>query len=292
MMDGVIVVNKPEGITSFDVVRKIKKLCNTKKVGHTGTLDPLAAGVLPVCIGRATKIVDFLMDGTKLYEAVLKLGIVTDTYDREGSIIETHEIPLSEEIVRSAILKFIGEIYQIPPMYSALKVNGQKLYELARQGIEIERKPRKINIYSINILKMKLPNVTFQVNCSKGTYIRSLCYDIGREIGSGGAMWKLLRLSTGGFNISEAVAFDELTEANINSHVISIDAALRNYKKVYFENSFSKFLYNGVLIKTSVLPYGIEANINYLVYLKNGDFIGIGSLSDKGFKINKLLNLE
>lgn len=291
-MDGVIIVNKPEGITSFDVVRKLKKLCSTKKVGHTGTLDPLAAGVLVICIGRATKIVDFLMDGTKLYEAVLKLGVVTDTYDREGNIIETHEITDDEEMVKSCIQKFVGEIYQIPPMYSALKINGKKLYELARQGIEVERKPRKLNIYDIKILKIELPNVTFQVTCSKGTYIRSLCYDIGREIGSGGAMWKLLRLSTGGFNINEAVSLNELTETNIKSYLIPMDKALKNYKKVYFEDKYSKFLYNGVSIKTSVIPTGIEKNINYLVYLKKGDFIGIGTLDDKGFKIIKLLNLE
>lgn len=291
-MDGVIVVNKPEGITSFDVVRKIKKLCNTKKVGHTGTLDPLAAGVLVVCIGRATKMVDFLMEGTKLYEAVLKLGIVTDTYDREGSIIETHEISVTEEIVKNEILKFVGEIYQVPPMYSALKVNGKKLYELARQGIEVERKPRKVNIYNINILKMELPNVTFQVNCSKGTYIRSLCYDIGTKVGSGGTMWKLLRLSTGGFNINEAVAFDELTEATIKCNLIPMDQALRNYKKIYFEDKYSKYLNNGVSINASILPSDTQKNINCLVYLKNGDFIGIGSLKDNGFKINKLLNLE
>ena len=291
-MDGIIVINKPEGITSFDVVRKIKKLCSTKKVGHTGTLDPLAAGVLVICIGRATKIVDFLMDGTKLYEAVLKLGVVTDTYDREGNILETHEVPGDEEMVKCCVQKFVGEIYQIPPMYSALKVNGKKLYELARQGIEVERKPRKLNIYDIKILKIELPNVTFQVTCSKGTYIRSLCYDIGRQVGSGGAMWKLLRLSTGGFNINEAVPLSELTEANIKSYLIPMDKALRNYKKVYFEDKYSKFLYNGVLIKTSVIPDDIEKDTNYLVYLKNGDFIGIGALGNNGFKIIKLLNLE
>lgn len=291
-MDGVIVVNKPEGITSFDVVRKLKKLCCTKKVGHTGTLDPLAAGVLVVCIGRATKIVDFLMDGSKIYEAVLKLGIVTDTYDREGKVIETHEVPNDEEMVKQSILKFVGEIYQIPPMYSALKVNGKKLYDLARQGIEIERKPRKLNIYDINILNIDLPNATFQVNCSKGTYIRSLCYDIGREVGCGGAMWKLLRLSTGGFNIDEAVDLDKLTQDNIKSYVIPMDKALRCYKKVTFEDKYYKFLYNGVAIKTSVIPKEIKENINYLVYLNNGDFIGIGSLNTNGFKINKLLNLE
>ena len=173
-MNGILNVFKPTGMTSFDVVRIIKKISNVKKVGHAGTLDPEASGVLPVCIGKATKAIDYIMGDFKIYEAELKLGVITDTYDREGKILRESEVNASDEEIIQVINSFIGEIKQVPPMYSALKVNGKKLYELARAGIEIEREARPIIIYDIDITDIKIPYVKFRVKCSKGTYIRSL----------------------------------------------------------------------------------------------------------------------
>lgn len=184
-MNGVLIVDKEKGKTSFDIIRDIRKKYNMKKVGHTGTLDPLATGVLPILLGEATKLSDYLMDHDKEYLAVLKLGQKTDTADSEGNVIEKKEVPcINIEDVEEVISTFIGEIKQIPPMYSAIKVNGKKLYDLARQGKEVEREPRKVKIYSINNIKLDKKNseIEFTVNCSKGTYIRTLCEDIAEKL--------------------------------------------------------------------------------------------------------------
>jgi tRNA pseudouridine55 synthase len=288
-MNGIINVYKPCGITSFDVVRNIKKLCKIKKVGHTGTLDPLASGVLPVCIGKGTKVVDYIMNDCKVYIAELKLGVVTDTYDREGKIIEENSVDTYEKEVISAINSFIGEIEQIPPMYSALKINGKKLYELARQGIEVERQARKINIYRINILSLKLPYAVIEIECSKGTYIRSLCYDIGRKLGCGAVMWNLERTSTGNFNKCEAVQLDKLTEDNIGDYIIPLEKIFREYEKIHLDSKFGKLALNGVCIKDKRLLSGLDYEVFYRVYIDDNKFIGLGKKSSKGFKIEKLL---
>ena len=183
MYNGIINIYKEKGFTSHDVVAKMRGILRQKKIGHTGTLDPDATGVLPVCLGSATKLCDMLTDRDKEYEAVMQLGISTDTQDLSGEVLEECPVTVTEEEVRNAILSFIGDYDQIPPMYSALKVNGKKLYELARAGKEVERQPRAVTIYDITILDMKLPEVTFRVSCSKGTYIRTLCYDIGVKCG-------------------------------------------------------------------------------------------------------------
>ncbi len=202
---GVLNINKPLGISSFDVVRKIKKLAKEKKVGHGGTLDPEACGVLPVCIGRATKAIDFIMEGEKEYIAKVKLGVVTDTYDREGKVLRESKVDSTEEEITKVINKFVGTIAQVPPMYSALKQNGKKLYELAREGKEVYREPRTVTIHSIDILSIDSPIIHIKVRCSKGTYIRSLCYDIGEELGCGAMMWELERTATGPFTIDRSV---------------------------------------------------------------------------------------
>jgi tRNA pseudouridine55 synthase len=288
-MDGVININKPVGITSFDVVRSIMKICGTKKVGHTGTLDPLASGVLPVCIGRATKIVDYIMEETKIYDAELMLGIKTDTYDREGQIISKREVELSEEIICETIKSFLGEIDQEPPMFSALKVNGKRLYELARQGITVDREKRKVNIYSLEIMDISMPTITFRVTCSKGTYIRSLCNDIGEKLGVGGTMWSLKRIQTGVFNINNAVDLSSLNKDNVNEHIISIENALEKYEKLSFNSKFERLLLNGVKINNEYLLKGIDMDKMYRVYLDEINFIGLGIRDDIGFKIIKLL---
>lgn len=288
-MDGIININKPLGITSFDVVRIIKKTAKTKKVGHTGTLDPEASGVLPVCIGKGTKIVDFIMNNTKEYEAVLKLGITTDTYDSTGKTVNLTEVNLSNNDIIAVISKFIGNIKQIPPMYSAIKIKGQKLYELARQGIVIDRKPREITISSIDILSIEIPYVSMRIKCSKGTYIRSLCNDIGNELGCGGIMWALKRTATGIFTINNSVQLTDLDENNICNYIIPIDEALKNYESITFKDCLKKQLLNGVIINDSNVIEAIEANKLYRVYLEGTGFIGLGQKNSTGFKIVKLL---
>ncbi|EJO5348170.1 tRNA pseudouridine(55) synthase TruB [Clostridium botulinum] len=288
-MDGVINVLKPKGITSFDVVREIRKIAKIKKVGHTGTLDPLASGVLPICIGKATKIVDYIMEGTKTYRVEMKLGSTTDTYDREGTILEEKEVKVTSVEVEKAIKKYIGDIQQVPPMYSAIKVNGQKLYDLARKGIEIERKARKIHIYDICTLSIDLPYVVFDVKCSKGTYIRSLCFDIGKDLECGAVMWNLKRLEASPFNIKESIKLEDLNKENIDKHITPIDEALKDYEKIYLNKRFEKLVLNGVILKDRRVVDNIQENKLYRTYIENGNFIGLGMKNEYGFKIHKLL---
>ncbi|APH14638.1 tRNA pseudouridine(55) synthase [Clostridium sporogenes] len=288
-MDGVINVLKPKGITSFDVVRNIRKIAKIKKVGHTGTLDPLASGVLPVCIGKATKIVDYIMEGTKTYRVEMKLGTTTDTYDREGTVLEEKEVSVSSTEVEKAIEKYKGDIEQVPPMYSALKINGQKLYDLARKGIEVEREARKIQIHDICILSIDLPYIIFDVKCSKGTYIRSLCFDIGNDLGSGAVMWNLERLEASPFNIKEAIKLEDLNEENIKQFITPIDEALKDYEKLYLDKKFEKLVLNGVILKDRRVLDNIEENKLYRTYIEDDRFIGLGMKNAYGFKIHKLL---
>lgn len=288
-MDGILNINKPTGMSSFDVVREVKKAAKTKKVGHTGTLDPEASGVLPICIGRATKLVDYIMSDYKIYKVELKLGITTDTYDREGKVLQTSEVNLKVEDVEKVIKSFQGEIDQIPPMYSALKVNGERLYNLARKGIEIERKARKIHIYSIDILSMELPKVQFTVKCSKGTYIRSLCYDIGEKLKCGGTMWNLERTQTGSFSISNSVKLEELNVDNIHNYLIPMDKALESYPKIFIDKKYEKLILNGVNVKDNAIIGNMEIDKLYRIYLGENEFVGIGVKKDFGFKMTKLL---
>jgi len=291
-MDGVINVYKPVGITSFDVVWKIRKLAHTKKVGHTGTLDPEACGVLPICIGKGTKIVDYIMNGTKEYKASLRLGIVTDTYDREGKIISQSEVLCSEKEVLETIHSFVGEIQQIPPMYSALKVNGVRLYELARKGIEIERKARQITIFDIEVLEIKLPYVSFIVKCSKGTYIRSLCYDIGEKLKCGGAMWALERTKTSIFKLENSIPLENLTEDNIADSLITIEEALAEYPSIKINSAFKKQLLNGMKVYEKEVINSLKENQVYRVFLDDTGFLGLGMLEVNGLKMKKLLFQE
>lgn len=287
-MDGIINVYKPIGITSFDVIRDIKKITGIKKIGHTGTLDPLASGVLPICIGKATKAVDFIMSGFKTYKAELKLGVVTDTYDREGKILETNKVNVSEEEIIKCINSFKGDILQVPPMYSAIKVNGKKLYELARKGIEVELEPRLIKIFDIEILEIKIPYVTFNVKCSKGTYIRSLCYDIGKNLNCGATMWNLERIQSGNFSKNSSVKLEDLNKDTIEKFLIPIDEVFSYYDRIEVNPKAEKLLVNGVCIGDKNLLPNIDNNTMYRIYNNNGIFIGIGLKSKNGLKIEKL----
>lgn len=290
-MNGVININKPKGISSFKCVDTIKKITKIKKVGHTGTLDPEASGVLPICIGKATKIIDFIMTNNKEYEVELKLGMVTDTYDLVGTVLRSVDPSfVTEDMIYNSINKFTGEILQVPPMYSALKQNGVRLYELARQGIEVERPERKITIYSISDISIDFPIVKMKVLCSKGTYIRSLCYDIGEDLCCGATMVALKRTANGIFNIDKSVDLDDLNSENIVDYIIPIDEALNCFEKIVVDSYFEKLFINGVPIMDKRLTKEtLNENTYYRVYGENTKLIGIGLYKNKSFKLDKLL---
>lgn len=215
MPDGILIIDKPTGWTSMDVCAKLRGILREKRIGHAGTLDPMATGVLPVFVGRATKAVQFAENGRKEYRAVLKLGTVTDTQDTTGAVLEAHPVTVGADEVRAALEHFTGELLQLPPMYSALKVNGQKLYDLARQGKTVERKPRAITVYELELLEQSAPDeFTLRVVCSKGTYIRTLCHDLGEYLGCGGCMAALRRTRSGNFSVENARRIGELTRAD------------------------------------------------------------------------------
>ncbi len=248
-MNGILNIYKEPGWTSFDVVAKLRRILKEKKIGHTGTLDPAAEGVLPVCVGKATKLCELLTGGTKTYEAVLLLGQTTDTLDCEGQVLQACPVVCTEEEVRDCVASFLGEQEQIPPMYSALKVDGKRLYELAREGQTVERKARRVTFYALDILKMDLPRVTIRVQCSKGTYIRSLCDDIGKKLGCGGCMEKLIRTQSGGFSVRDARRIPEVEEmmqkGQISEALIPMDAVFADCPAATVLPEAEKALYNG-----------------------------------------------
>ena len=235
-MDGIINIYKEADYTSHDVVARMRGILKTRKIGHTGTLDPDAVGVLPVCIGRATKACDMLTDRSKVYEAVLRLGITTDTEDMSGTILTENLVDVTEEQVVEAVHHFLGDYEQIPPMYSAIKVEGRKLYEIAREGKVIERKPRPVTIYELEIIKIELPLVHIRISCSKGTYIRSLCRDIGDRLGCGGCMKHLTRTRVGEFVIENAITLSQLEdlvrEERVEEFIKPVDRLFVQYPKV------------------------------------------------------------
>ena len=290
-MNGVLNIFKPKGMSSFDAVRVVKKVAGTGKVGHTGTLDPEATGVLPICIGRATKIIDYIMDSEKVYEVTLKLGIRTTTYDLEGEVLEEIDPShLTEEEILNSINSFKGEYSQIPPMYSALKQNGVRLYELARKGIEVERKGRLINIHNLEDIKINNPYISMKVTCSKGTYIRSLCYDIGEKLGVFATMMQLIRVKTSVFSQEKSININELTKENINDYILSMEEALEKYDKIVVNKKYVKLLVNGVRVADGRFTKDkVINNKLYRVYDDENNFIGLGERNDAGFKIEKLL---
>lgn len=290
-MQGVINVFKNPNMTSFDVVRIIKKLAKEKKVGHTGTLDPEAFGVLPICLGKATKIIDYIMIAPKTYQVKFQLGFKTTTYDLEGEILDRKDVSgLKEEDVLEVINSFKGTYSQIPPMYSALKKNGVRLYDLARQGIEVEREGREITIYNIKDIVINIPEVSMTVTCSKGTYIRSLCYDIGEKLNVYGTMVNLRRTATSVFKEEDSVNINELTEDNIEEYLIPIDKALDGYKKTIINNKFRNLLINGAKVYDKrLLKEDVELDTLYRVYDEDNIFIGLGKKDKSGFKLEKLL---
>lgn len=282
-INGIIIVNKDKGFTSHDVVNVIRKIYGTRKVGHTGTLDPDATGVLPICIGKATKLADMLTFSDKKYVAKVKLGITTDTQDISGEVLSTADVNVSEADLLEAVSKHTGNIEQIPPMYSAIKINGQKLCDLARKGVEVERKARKITIYSAEVSNFDGLEFTLSVYCSKGTYIRTLCHDIGTYLGCGAVMTQLQRTQSSCFTIDNSYSLDELKqmdEAKLISSLMPLDSVFFDYKKLVVDDNIKKRLCNGA-------PCFINGSEGvYRVYDTQNKFLCIAEIkSEKNKKI-------
>ncbi len=277
-MNGIINVLKPTNMTSFDVVAVLRKIFGIKKVGHTGTLDPMACGVLPVCIGKACGVIDYILNCDKTYVAEITFGVDTTTQDRFGDVVCVYENNATREEIDKAILSFVGEYMQIPPMYSAIKINGKKLCDLARKGEVVERKPRKVNIKNIEIIDIK-ENKTAIIKCevTKGTYIRTLCYDIGQKLGVGANMSFLVRTRVGKFDIKDAITLEEIIKlkefGKLSECLINTDYVLDCYPKVSItKNQEIKFL-NGNFIRTNRVDEGIVR-----VYDKENNFLALGSV--------------
>ncbi len=288
-MNGIIIIDKPCGKTSHDMVNFIRRLTGIKKVGHTGTLDPEATGVLPVCIGNATKACELLTCEDKTYRAELALGVTTDTLDAEGEILTEQPVLCDEETIKNTIESFVGEIEQIPPMFSAIKKDGKKLYELARQGINVEREKRKITIHSIKIneIDMQKETVTFEVHCSKGTYIRTLCDDIGMKLGCGGYMNKLTRIKSGNFSLDDSYTTDQLTklfeENKFEDALISVDEVFGDYPKATVNERQKNFIVNGVRVRYK----GLKENQIYRVYDEDKKFLCLSECVEERLTLKK-----
>lgn len=296
MISGIINVYKEKGYTSFDVVAKLRGILKTRKIGHTGTLDPDAEGVLPVCLGKATKVCDLLTDKNKEYEAVMLLGVTTDTQDTTGTVLSRSEVKADVETVKQVIISFVGDYEQIPPMYSALKVNGKKLCDLARAGVTVERQARPVKIFAVDILEINLPRVKLRVKCSKGTYIRTLCQDIGEKLGCGGCMESLLRTRVAGFEVEKALRLSEIEEfvkkqagavapeewnTEMFDFIRSVDSVFLQYEKTVVKKEWNKVLYNGNrLLPEAFFDYQKDWEKEAIrVYDEEGHFIGIYNFS-------------
>ena len=300
-MDGIINVYKEAGFTSHDVVAKLRGILHQKKIGHTGTLDPEATGVLPVCCGKATKVCELLTDKDKSYRAVCRLGIETDTQDLTGNILNKYDTgDLTEENIRKCVSEFQGDIMQIPPMYSALKVNGKKLYELAREGKTIERKARPVHIDSIDIIDIDLDNNTFtmDVTCSKGTYIRTLCHDIGKKLGIAAAMESLIRTRVSIFELENAMTLSQIQQLadegmdRLEEKITKVDSLFPDYPKLYVNERGAKYLSNGNSLKKEDFLYSdkimVKDNQSVLIYDEKSCFKAIYILKGREYKVKKM----
>ncbi len=290
-MNGIVNVYKEKGYTSHDVVAKLRGILGFKKIGHTGTLDPDATGVLPVCIGSATKVCDILTDTDKCYRAVMQLGVVTDTYDMSGNTVSSAAVHADEALIRSTVESFVGTYEQEPPMYSAIKMNGQKLYDLARQGITVERKKRTVHIRSIQIQEIDMADkkVTFTVTCSKGTYIRSLCKDIGDKLGCGAAMAELTRTRVGRFLLEDAWTLAEIEKRKASGtfeDILIAPDAIFNYNKIVITQETDRLVYNGnkFLYRQDQWQGALPADgERFLIYDSTGRFVAIYQFENHEF---------
>ena len=281
MANGILVIDKSAGWTSQDVAAKLRGVFHERRVGHGGTLDPMATGVLPIFIGRATRAAEFLESAEKEYVAGLRLGAVTDTQDTSGNILETHPVAVTREEVQAALRQFLGPIEQIPPMYSAIKINGQKLYELARRGQEVERKPRSITIHELELLEGADADYLLRVRCSKGTYVRTLCHDLGRALGCGGCMSSLRRTRAGSFTLSQAVTMQQVlnfaAEQAPQALLMPVDAVFSMHPPLIVTMGQAAKLKNGAQIKDWQFRPG-----TYRVYAEDGEFLLLGRVENGG----------
>ena len=267
-MDGIVIVDKPQGWTSQDVTARLRRVFGTRRIGHGGTLDPMATGVLPVFVGRATRAVEFFEHAEKTYETVLRLGITTDTEDMTGTVLTEENVSFTEEQLQETLAAFRGEILQVPPMYSALKVNGQKLCDLARKGKTVERQPRPITIHELTLVERGENTLRLRVRCSKGTYIRTLCKDIGEKLGCGGCMESLRRVAAGEYAIDEAVPLQTLLETEKpEDYLRTVDTMFRNYPAVTLTANQETRCRNGNAFSVSLAPG------TYRAYSQDGEFL-------------------
>lgn len=299
-MNGFLNVLKPPGMTSYDVVHYIRKLTGIKKVGHTGTLDPEAAGVLPICVGKATKAAQYIVDKTKIYRANIKFGIETDTQDKYGSILNKIDVyDISADDLKNSLIKFTGLITQKPPLYSAIKHKGKRLYQYAHEGLHPEIKSREIDIYEIKIInKLSKDEFVLDITCSKGTYIRTLCNDIGKELGYGAHMSQLIRLNSFPFDIKNSCTLEEIKLAiykgNLNSYIIPIDEIFLGYGKAHIKDRFKKAALNGNLIynggtKENIQKFSINEKLGLYI---DESFIGIGEVHYDKEKDNNYIKIK
>ena len=274
-MNGIVIVDKPEGWTSQDVTARLRRVFNTRRIGHGGTLDPMATGVLPVFVGRATRCVEFFEHAEKTYETALRLGLTTDTEDISGTVLTEQDAFVTKTQVENVLQNFRGEIMQVPPMYSALKVNGQKLYDLARKGKTVERQPRPITIHELTLLSMEADGIHLRVRCSKGTYIRTLCKDIGEALGCGGCMAALRRISAGEYTIEESVPLQTLLETETpESYLRPVDSMFRNFPRVELTEKQEARCRNG-----NSFSIQLEDG-TYRAYGKDGEFLMLAKVDD------------
>ncbi len=285
-VSGILLLDKPAGMSSNFALQKVKRLFNANKAGHTGSLDPIATGVLPICLGEATKVSGYLLDASKGYAVTVKLGEVTSTADIEGEVIDAREVPeITEQHLMDVLQSFVGDIEQVPPMHSALKLNGQPLYKLARQGIEVERKARPVTIYSIELLAQRFDELDLQVQCSKGTYIRSLAQDIGEELGCGGHVKVLRRTHVAGFDLSQTVTIEQLESLieegsfeDLDRCLLPIGDALKDWTSIALSDDMVFYLRRGQAVQVPKAPTeGLVA-----LYGKEQQFLGIGHILDDG----------
>ena len=281
MANGILVIDKPAGWTSQDVAAKLRGVFHERRVGHGGTLDPMATGVLPIFIGRATRAAEFAESAEKEYIAGLRLGLVTNTQDTTGEALEEHPVCVTREEVQAALQRFLGQISQIPPMYSAIKINGQKLYELARRGQEVERKPRSITIHELELLEGADADYLLRVRCSKGTYVRTLCHDLGRALGCGGCMSSLRRTRAGSFTLSQAVTMQQVlnfaAEQAPQALLMPVDAVFSMHPPLIVTMGQAAKLKNGAQIKDWQFRPG-----TYRVYAEDGEFLLLGRVENGG----------
>ncbi|MFZ5943657.1 MAG: tRNA pseudouridine(55) synthase TruB [Bacillota bacterium] len=288
-MDGVINIFKHAGVSSHDIVQNLRKILKTKKVGHTGTLDPDAVGVLPICVGKATRLVEFLTSSTKTYRALLVFGRETDTQDGSGKVLKTTPLPKHNVIEFTSVLRlFLGEIEQIPPMYSAIKIKGQPLYQLARQGQSVQLEPRKIKIFSINLLSYDTKTALIEVCCSKGTYIRTLCQDIGKAVNSSAYMSFLLRTKSGQFNVNDSFTIDEVSQLPIERFLVKPADSIKEWPQLFFNKEEMTKVSHGNAVSLSSPAELCRENQRYKVLDVDGNLVAIGIVTDGLFKPEKV----